>query len=153
MNKFDKAILDLLQTDSTVAANDIAARVGLSATACWRRIQKLEEAGFIERRVALLNAVKLNLGVTVFVSIKTAEHSIDWLHDFHGAVAAIPEVLEVHRMAGETDYLLRVVVPDITAYDGVYKRLIQIAKLVDVSSNFSMDRIKFTTRLPLNYVG
>ena len=152
MDKFDKAILDLLQTDSTVAVNEIASQVGLSATPCWRRIQKLEEAGFIDRRVALLNAARLNLGVTVFVSIRTAEHSVEWLKDFHGAVAAIPEVLEVHRMAGDTDYLLRIVVPHIAAYDGVYKRLIQIARLMDVSSNFSMECIKSTTRLPLNYL-
>jgi len=152
MDKFDKGILDILQSDCTVPLAEVAARVGLSSTPCWRRIQKLEAAGFIESRVALLNPHKLNVGVTVFVSIRAAEHNVAWLKRFHSAISAIPEVLEVHRMAGDTDYLLRVVVPDIAAYDGVYKRLIQTAELADVSSSFSMERIKYTTELPLRYV-
>lgn len=130
---------------------DIAEQIGLGTTACWRRIQKLEEAGIIRGRVALLDGKKLNVGVVVFVSIKTTQHNADWLAGFHAAVAGIDEVLEVYRMAGDTDYLLRVVVPDVAAYDAVYKQLIRIPGLSDISSSFSMEQIKYSTRLPLRY--
>lgn len=153
MDKQDRQILELLQGDASLAVNDLAEQVGLSSTACWRRIQKLEEQGVIRRRVALLDSAKLNVGVTVFVAVRTSRHDTRWLDQFHAAVATIPEVVELYRMAGETDYLMRVVVPDVAAYDRVYKRLIRMAELADVSSSFAMEQIKYTTALPLDYVG
>ena len=152
MDKIDKKILDSLQNDATLSVADIAERVGLSATPCWRRIRMLEDAGVIESRVALLNPEKLNLGVTVFVGVKTSQHNTKWLTRFAKAVADIDEVVEFYRMSGDTDYLLRIVAPDIAGYDAVYKRLIEAADLSDVSSSFAMERIKFTTALPLDYV-
>lgn len=129
----------------------LAERVGLSPSPCWRRIQKLEAQGVIQKRVALLDPDKLNVGVTVFVAVRTNRHDMDWAEQFCRAVEAIPEVVEFYRMSGETDYLLRVVVPNIAAYDAVYKRLIKTASLHDVSSNFAMERIKYTTALPVDY--
>ena len=151
MDRYDKQILAILQEDATVPVAEIGERVGLTSTPCWRRIQKLEEAGLIRKRVALLDAGRLNLGVTVFVSVRTAQHNVKWLKQFHALVASIPEVTEFYRMAGDTDYLLRVVVPDIAAYDRVYKKLIQGSELADVSSSFAMEQIKYTTALPLDY--
>lgn len=153
MEKTDKAILAILQADCAISIQDVAERVGLGSTACWRRIQKLTESGVMRRRVALLDARMLNVGVTVFVSIRTSRHNAEWLHQFHAAIAAITEVVEVYRMAGDTDYLLRVVVPDIAGYDRVYKRIIRTPGLSDVSSSFSMEQIKYTTELPLQYAG
>ncbi|MCO4876382.1 Lrp/AsnC family transcriptional regulator [Paraburkholderia caribensis] len=152
IDHIDKAILSVLQQDSTLSVADIAERVNLSTTPCWRRIQKLEQDGVIARRAVLLNAEKLNLGVTVLVEIKTAQHTAKWLKRFCEVVADIPEVVEVYRMSGHIDYMLKVVVPDIAAYDGVYKRLISEVDIFDVSSSFSMETIKHTTILPLNYV-
>jgi len=147
----DKRILGLLQEDASLPVARIGERVHLSPTQCWRRIQKLEQDGHILRRTALLDARKLNVGVTVFVSIKTNQHNQKWFDRFHEAVAAIPEVMEFYRMSGDVDYLLRIVVPDIAAYDAVYKRLIRNAELFDVSSSFAMEQIKYTTALPLTY--
>lgn len=130
---------------------DLAERVGLSATPCWRRIQKLEQAGVIRSRVALLDAAALNVGVTVFVRLRTSRHSYAWLEDFATKVAAIDEVVEFYRMSGDVDYLLKIVVPDIAAYDDVYKRLIKSAEFSDVNSSFAMEEIKYTTALPLDY--
>ncbi|MHA1107975.1 MAG: Lrp/AsnC family transcriptional regulator [Alphaproteobacteria bacterium] len=151
MDGFDKKILALLQEDATLPVAELADKVGLSTTPCWRRIQKLEQAGIIRGRVALLDGEALNAGVTVFVSVKTNRHDADWLAEFAAAVSAIPEVVEFYRMSGEIDYLLRVVVPDIAAYDDVYKRLIERVALADVSSSFAMEQIKYTTALPLHY--
>lgn len=151
MDKLDRAILAILQADSTRPVGEIAEQIGLGNTACWRRIQKLEESGVIRARVALLDAKKLNVGVIVFVSIKTTQHNSDWLEGFHRAVSSIEEVMEVYRMAGDTDYLLRVVVPDVAAYDGVYKQLIRVPGLSDISSSFAMEQIKYSTSLPLRY--
>ena len=151
MDDIDRNILASLQDDATLSLNDIAARVGLSPTPCWRRIQKLEESGVIRARVALLDGAKLNVGVTVFVSIRTNQHNSEWLEKFADSVAAIPEVVEFYRMSGEIDYLLRVVVPNIEAYDAFYKRLIDVIDLSDVSSSFAMEQIKYTTALPLTY--
>jgi Lrp/AsnC family transcriptional regulator len=151
MDEIDRRILACLQEDATLPLAEVATQAGLSPSPCWRRIRRLEEAGVIRARVALLDAEKMNVGVTVFVSIRTERHSMEWAERFCRAVAAMPEVLELHRMSGNVDYLLRVVVPDIAAYDGVYKRLIAIAELRDVSSSFSMERIKYTTALPLGY--
>ena len=151
MDRYDRQILGILQEDTTVPVAEIGEQVGLTSTPCWRRVQKLEESGIIRKRVALLDPAKLNVGVTVFVSVRTNQHSEKWLKTFHGLVASIPEVTEFYRMAGDTDYLLRVVVPDIAAYDAVYKKLIQGSELADVSSSFAMEQIKYTTALPLDY--
>ncbi len=151
MDEFDRRILLSLQEDVVRPLEQVAERVGLSASPCWRRIQKLEAAGVIEGRVALLSPERMNVGVTVFVSVRTNQHSQAWAERFCKAVALIPEVVEFYRMSGETDYLLRIVVPDIAAYDGVYKRLIASADLYDVSSAFAMERIKYTTALPVHY--
>jgi Lrp/AsnC family transcriptional regulator len=151
MDAVDLKILALLQTDAARPVAEIAGQVGLSTSPCWNRIQKLEADGVIRRRVALLDAGKLNVGVTVFVAVKTSRHSADWLRDFAAAVADMPEVVELYRLSGEIDYLLRVVVPDIGAYDAYYKRLIDRVDLSDVSSSFAMEQIKVTTELPLGY--
>ncbi|MDT6962524.1 Lrp/AsnC family transcriptional regulator [Cupriavidus sp. SZY C1] len=151
MDRYDRQILNILQEDAAVPVAEIGERVGLTSTPCWRRVQKLEASGVIRKRVALLDAARLNVGVTVFVSIRTSQHNVKWLKAFHDLVASIPEVTEFYRMAGDTDYLLRVVVPDIAAYDAVYKKLIQGAELADVSSSFAMEQIKYTTALPLDY--
>ncbi len=151
MDKIDRNILKLLQEDSTLSTADIAERVGLSTTPCWRRIQRLEESGVIRKRVALLARDKLNLGVNVFVAVKTNQHNWEWLAKFSEAVNQFPEVVEFYRMAGESDYLLRVVVPDIPSFDTFYKKLVQTTDLSDVSSSFAMEQIKYTTALPLEY--
>jgi len=148
----DRKILACLQEDATMPLSEITKRVGLSSTPCWRRIQKLEETGVIRAKVALLDAAKLNVGVTVFVSIRTSQHSLDWLRQFAEVVQDFPEVVEFYRMSGDIDYLMRVVVPDIAAYDRFYKRLIERIALSDVSSSFAMEEIKYTTALPLDYI-
>ena len=151
VDDIDRRILSCVQQDATLPIEEIARRAGLSASPCWRRIQKLEAAGVIARRVALLDPDRMNVGVTVFVAVRTNQHNAEWAERFCRGVARIPEVVEFYRMSGEIDYLLRVVVPDIAAYDGVYKRLIKIADLHDVSSSFAMERIKYTTALPVDY--
>ncbi|MGB7433695.1 MAG: Lrp/AsnC family transcriptional regulator [Ahrensia sp.] len=152
MDSLDKKILRILQEDVTISVADIAKRVGLSTTPCWRRIQRLEEIGVIRRRVALVDPKRINLGVTVFVSIRTASHSVEWLKRFSEVISTFPEVVEFYRMSGEIDYLLRVVVPDIAAYDAFYQRLIEKIDIRDVSSAFAMEQIKYTTELPLDYM-
>ena len=152
MDRLDKKILRLLQEDATLAVADIAKRVGLSTTPCWRRIQKLEEEGVIRGRVAVLDPTRINLRVTVFVSIRTNSHSTEWLKRFSEVVGDFPEVVEFYRMSGDVDYLLRVVVPDIGAYDAFYKRLIARIEIRDVSSSFAMEQIKYTTEMPLDYI-
>ena len=133
------------------AEYEIAEKVGLSTTPCWRRIQALERSGLIRRRVALLDRKKMNVGVTVFVRLNTSQHNHDWLEAFAKAVASIEEVVEFYRMSGDVDYLLKIVVPDIESYDAVYKRLIKTADLSGVSSSFAMEEIKHTTAIPVNY--
>ncbi|MFP6772428.1 MAG: Lrp/AsnC family transcriptional regulator [Alphaproteobacteria bacterium] len=149
MDEFDRRILMALQADASQSVAQIAEQVGLSPTPCWRRVQKLEAGGVIRGRVALLDAAQLDLGLTVFVHLRIARHGSDWLDAFTRAMMAMPEVLEVSRLAGNWDYLLRVVVADMPAYDGFYKRLIEVDGLNDVSSSFSMEQIKYTTALPL----
>ena len=153
MDGFDRKILNCLQHDAAMPLSEIAEQVGLSSTPCWRRVQNLEKAGIIAGRVAILDPAKLNVGVTVFVAVKTGQHSQEWLEAFARHVDSIEEVMEFYRMSGDVDYMLRVVVPDIAGYDAVYKRLIGIGGLSDVSSTFAMERIKYTTALPLNYTG
>ena len=150
MDETDKKILKLLQEDSAQPVADIARKIGLSVTPCWRRIQKLEEAGIIRKRVALLDGPKIGLGMSVFVAIKTDQHNADWLTDFAARISAFDEVVEFYRMSGEVDYMLRVVVPNMAAYDAFYKRLISEVSLIDVSSSFAMEEIKCTSALPLN---
>jgi Lrp/AsnC family transcriptional regulator len=149
MDAIDRKILGVLQTDASLSVAEIGRRVGLSSTPCWKRIQKLEADGIIEKRVAVVNQDKVGLGVTVFVSIETDDHSEAWLAKFAELVGAMPEVLEFYRMAGDVDYMLRVVVPDIHGYDRFYKQLIASLPLKNVTSRFAMERIKSTTALPL----
>jgi Lrp/AsnC family transcriptional regulator len=151
LDEMDVRILALLQEDCTRPVAEIGKEVGLSTTPCWRRIQKLEESGVIKRRVAVLEPEKVNAAVTVFVSIKTDKHSSAWLEKFHAAVDDFPEVIEFYRMSGEVDYLLRVVVPDIRAYDDFYKKLIARIEIAKVSSAFAMEQLKYTTALPLQF--
>ena len=152
MDKLDKKILELLQKNGGLTAAELADRIGLSKAPCWRRIKRLEEEGVIKQTVALLDARSLNLGTTVFVTLKTGNHSEAWFDKFVKAVRDIPEVTEIHRMSGDVDYLMRIVVPDIDAYDLVYKRLIASVEFQDVSASFALETIKYTTALPLNYV-
>ena len=152
LDKFDRQILNLMQADADVPVAQLAERIGLSTNACWRRIKKLEEAGVIRGKVALLDERRLGLDVTVFVAIKTNEHNDSWLEKFANGIKALPEVVEFYRMSGETDYLLKIVVKDIADYDRVYKKLIAVAPLHDVSSMFAMERIKSSTELPLSHL-
>lgn len=151
LDAMDIKILEILQTDATMAVADIGKEVGLSTTPCWRRIRRLEEVGVIQRRVAVVDPAKVDAGVTVFVSIKTDSHTIEWLEAFHAAVVDFQEVVEFYRMSGEVDYLLRVVVPSIEAYDAFYKKLIARIPITKVSSAFAMEQIKYTTAVPLAF--
>ena len=152
MDNTDRKILALLQEDAAQPIADVARKVDLSVTPCWRRIQKLQEDGVIRARVALLDEAKVGFGMSVFVAIKTDQHNSDWLTEFADQISKYTEVVEFYRMSGEVDYLLRVVVPDIAAYDRFYKKLISEVKLTDVSSSFAMEQIKYTTALPLDEI-
>jgi Lrp/AsnC family transcriptional regulator len=145
----DRKILALLQEDASLSVAEIGSRVGLSSTPCWKRIQRLEADGVIQRRVALVDQDRIGLGITVFVSVETGDHSQDWLARFAETVGAMPEVMEFYRMAGDVDYMLRVVVPDIAGYDTFYKKLIASVPLKNVTSRFAMEKIKATTALPI----
>ncbi len=149
MDAIDRKILAVLQEDASLAVAEIGSRVGLSSTPCWKRIQRLEADGVIQKRVALVDQGRIGLDVTVFVSIETGDHSQDWLERFAKTVSAMPEVMEFYRMAGDVDYMLRVVVPDIAGYDAFYKRLIASVPLTNVTSRFAMEKIKSTTALPI----
>jgi Lrp/AsnC family transcriptional regulator len=149
MDRTDRRILSLLQEDATLPVAELARRVQLSQTPCWKRVQKLKAAGVIRKQVALCDPGKLGLGTTVFVAVRTGQHNDAWLRKFDAAVKTIPEIVEVYRMSGEVDYLLRVVTSDIAGYDAVYRRLIKAVELSDVSSSFAMETIKSTTALPL----
>jgi Lrp/AsnC family transcriptional regulator len=152
MDSFDKHILRILQKDCTLSTSDIAEKVGLSTTPCWRRIQALEKSGVITKRVALADPNKLNVGLSIFVMIKTNQHNPAWLENFATIIDQFPEIVEAYRMSGDVDYLLRVVVPDMKAYDRFYKKLITRADFSDISSSFSMEEIKYTTALPIDYI-
>jgi len=149
MDAIDRKILAVLQEDASLSVAEIGNRVGLSSTPCWKRIQRLEGDGVIQKRVAVIDQDKLGLGVTVFVSVETEDHSEEWLKRFAELVGAMPEVLEFYRMAGDVDYMLRVVVQDIAGYDAFYKRLIAAVPLKNVTSRFAMEKIKSTTALPI----
>jgi Lrp/AsnC family transcriptional regulator len=149
MDAIDRKILAVVQEDASLPVAEIGQRVGLSSTPCWKRLQRLETDGVIMRRVALIDPEKIGLGITVFVSIETGDHSQDWLKRFAETVSSMPEVMEFYRMAGDVDYMLRVVVHDMQSYDGFYKKLIATVPLKNVTSRFAMERIKSTTALPI----
>ncbi len=151
MDRTDKAILLQLQRNAAAAVSEIAESVGLSPTPCWRRIKKLEEDGVIAARVALVDPVAVGLKLTAFVAVRAARHDDQWLAKFSAHVRAIPEIIELHRMSGDVDYLMKVVCPDMASFDRIYKRLISGAEFSDVSSTFSMETLKATTVLPLDY--
>lgn len=152
MDSIDRKILTFLQADANVSIAELADRVGLSQTPCWKRIQRLEAQGIIQKRVALVSPEKIGLGLTVFVEVETPDHSVHWLDRFANAVTAMPEVMEFYRMAGDVDYLIRVVVSDMADYDRFYKKLIEDFQLKNVTSRFAMERIKATTayRIPID---
>ena len=149
MDTIDRKILAVLQEDAALSVAEIGSRVGLSSTPCWKRIQRLESEGIIQKRVALVDQDRIGLGVTIFVSIETGDHSQEWLDRFAQVVGAMPEVMEFYRMAGDVDYMLRVVVPDIVGYDTFYKKLIAAVPLKNVTARFAMEKIKSTTALPI----
>jgi Lrp/AsnC family transcriptional regulator len=149
LDAIDRRILAQLQADAALSLAELADRVGLSPTPCWKRVRRLEADGVIRARVALLDPEAVGLGVTAFVAVKAGAHDEAWLTRFNEGVARIPEVVELYRMAGDTDYLLKVVCRDIAHYDRIYKRLIRVAPMGDVSSSFAMERMKATTILPL----
>ena len=149
MDNTDRKILAILQEDASLPVAEVAARVNLSQTPCWRRIQKLEEAGVIQGRVAILDPNSIGLGLTVFVEIETGDHSREWLNRFAEAINTMPEVMEVYRMAGDVDYLIRLAVANMAAYDDFYRRLIALVPMKNVTSRFAMERVKYTTSYPL----
>ena len=149
MDEIDRKILRLLQIDNSLSVADIARKVGLSASPCWKRISRLNSQGVIKRKIAVLDSEIMGLSVTAYVSIMTVEHSKEWLEQFSNRVTEMPEVMEFHRMAGDVDYMLKVVVPDIQAFDDFYKRLIGTNAINEVTSRFSMETIKETTALPI----
>lgn len=150
LDKVDRQILRLLQQDASVPIQEIADQVGLSVNPCWRRIRRLEAEGVIQRRVALVDPERVGLGLTVYVRVKTRDHSAAWAKKLNDVIAAMPEILECHRIGGDVDYLLKVAVPDMAGYDRTYKELIdRLPALSDVSALFSMERLKSTTGLPI----
>ena len=149
LDAIDRKILTVLQDDASLSVAEIGDRVGLSSTPCWKRIQRLEAEGIILRRVALVDQNKIGLGISVFVSVESGDHSDAWLKKFAEAVSAMPEVMEFYRMAGDVDYMLRVVVADMQSYDVFYKKLISAVPLKNVTSRFAMEKIKSVTALPV----
>ena len=152
MDRIDRKIIFELQRDATVSIAQLAERVGLSQTPCWKRIQKLEQAGVIRGRVALVDPDRIGLGLIVFVEVEASDHSPGWRETFTRAVGAMPEVMEVYRMAGDVDYLLKIAAADMPTFDAFYKRLTETLELKNVTSQFAMERIKFTTAYPVNTV-
>ena len=149
LDTIDRKILAVLQQDAALSVAEIGERVGLSSTPCWKRIQRLEADGVILKRVALVDQNKIGLGLTVFVSVESADHSDAWLKRFAEAASAMPEVMEFYRMAGDVDYMLRVVIPDMQSYDVFYKKMIHAVTLKNVTSRFAMEKIKSITALPI----
>lgn len=150
MDEIDRHLLTILQTDATLSIAQMADLVGLSPTPCWKRIQKLETAGVIKRRVAIVDPDKVGMGFSVFVAVESSDHTPEWLQRFADAVSSMPEVMELYRMAGDIDYMLRVAVADMAEYDAFYKRLIKAAPLKNVTSRFAMERLKHTTAYPMH---
>jgi len=152
LDAIDRKILDILQADATVPVAAIADKVGLSAAPCWRRIKRMEDDGVIRRRVALVDRRKANVPMTLFVSVRTTRHAVQWLEDFRRVISDISEIVEAWRLTGDIDYLLRIVVPDVDAYDAVYKRLINRLEFADISSAIAMEEMKYTTAIPTDYL-
>jgi Lrp/AsnC family transcriptional regulator len=150
MDEIDRKLLAILQEDVTLSVAQMADKVGLSATPCWKRIQKLEAAGVITRRVALVAPDRVGMGLTVFVAVEAGDHTPEWLSRFAELVTKMPAVMEVYRMAGEVDYMLRVAVADMAEFDGFYRKLIEAVPMKNVTSRFAMERIKSTTAYPLH---
>jgi len=146
----DRKILKILQKDASQSLEAISQDVGVSLNTCWRRVQTLEKSGVIRKRVALLDPEAVGLPLTVFVSVRTDDHSKAWSERFSKAAKDIPQIVEFYRLAGDVDYLLKMTVANVTDYDAVYQRLISKVKLSDVSASFAMERLKFTTELPLS---
>ena len=148
MNTIERLLLEQLQTDASLSVGDLAETIGISKSACWRRIQKLQDTGVIKQQVTLLDAPSLGLSLTVFISVRTNQHSEKWADEFRAVVQGIEGILEVYRMGGDLDYLLKAVVADMPGYDALYQQLIK-ADLFDVSASFVMEELKHTTALPL----
>ncbi|MDC1256204.1 Lrp/AsnC family transcriptional regulator [Pelagibacteraceae bacterium] len=151
LNDIDKKILSVLQENADLPISELSKKVNLSATPCWARINKLYKQGFITKKVAVVDRLKLNLNVVAFVQIKTSNHNMEWARKFVKAISDMPEVIEFYRLSGSIDYLLKVLVPSIEKYDEFYKKLTDKVDLTDVSSSFSMEEIKQTSSLPLDY--
>ena len=151
MDKIDRKLLSLLQDNADRPLNEIAEAVSLTATPCWKRIQRLQRDGVIRKKVVLCDPVKLNLGLTAFVAVRTTQHNEQWLRKFAAVVQSIPEIVEAYRMSGEIDYMLRIVVSDIAGYDAVYRKLVRSVELSDVSSSFAMERLKYSTAFPVDF--
>ena len=151
LTRNDVHILEILQRDATRSLDSIADEVGVSLNTCWRRVRKLEEAGILERRVALIDNEKVGLPLTVFVSVRTDDHSKTWSDSFTRAVEATPEIVEFYRLAGDVDYILKMMVASVSDYDRVYQALISQVRLSDVSASFAMEKLKFTTELPIRH--
>jgi Lrp/AsnC family transcriptional regulator len=151
-DEIDRRILDILQRDSDTVVSAISEAVGLSATPCWRRIKRMEEAGLIKRRVVLLDQVRANVPMTIFIGVTTPRHEIGWLQRFCSLIDEIPEIVEAYRLTGTVDYILKVVVPDMNAYDTVYKKMIERLEFSQINSMISMEELKFTTAIPTKYL-
>jgi Lrp/AsnC family transcriptional regulator len=149
LDEIDRKILYYLQRDASMTIKEIAAKVHLSPTPCWKRIQRMEEDGVIRGRVVLLDPNKVDAAVTVFIAVKTDQHNTAWSEKFAFEMSSIPEILEIYRMSGEVDYLLRVVVADIAAFDNLYKKIIDRIALSNVTSTFAIEQMKYTTALPV----
>ena len=151
LDQRDRKILDLLQRNAGVPVAEVAEQVALSPSACSRRIQRLEEAGYIRGRIAVLDRERIGVPTTVFALIKTAHHSDDWIETFRKAISDIGEIVEAHRLTGSYDYILKVVLPRVEHYDVVYRRLVKRIELFDVSAFISMEVLKSGEALPVDY--
>jgi Lrp/AsnC family transcriptional regulator len=152
LDRIDRKILDILQRNADLPVGEIAEKVGLSQTPCWRRIKRMEDEGIIRQRVALVDRKKANVATTVFMAVKAPRHQVEWLDSFKRVIGKFPEITEAYRLTGDADYLLRIVVPDIEAYDEVYKRLITQLDFSDITSSIAMEEMKFTTAIPTDYI-
>lgn len=152
LDRIDRNILQRLQQDATMPVGDLAEQVGLSMTPCWRRIQRLERDGFIKKRIAIIDRRMVNARVTVFIAIRTRDHSIEWIETLRKAASEMTEIVDVYRMSGEVDYLIRAFLPDIESYDALYKKIIKKVPVADITSMFAMEEIKSTTEVPLDFI-
>jgi Lrp/AsnC family transcriptional regulator len=152
IDRIDRKILDILQRNADLPVGEIAEKVGLSQTPCWRRIKRMESDGVIRQKVALIDRKKANVATTVFMSVKAPRHQVEWLDAFKNLISKFPEITEAYRLTGNADYLLRIVVPNIEAYDAVYKRLINQLEFSDITSSIAMEEMKFTTAVPTDYM-